>query len=176
MSNLQISQSEIPFLKLLSEKFPTIATASAEIINLQAILNLPKGTEHFLSDIHGEYDSFQHVVKNASGVIKEKIKNLFEITLTTHERDELTFLIYYPEEILQNKFGKNSSNMFRYHSRPMKIQTGGKFSGKSIKQQPGFSDSETLNALRTTSGITLGVKICVLYLVMGSNKLTKSKT
>lgn len=103
MPNLQISQSEIPFLKLLSEKFPTIATASAEIINLQAILNLPKGTEHFLSDIHGEYDSFQHVIKNASGVIKAKIKNLFEISLTTKERDELTFLIYYPEEILQTK-------------------------------------------------------------------------
>lgn len=103
MPNLQISQSELPFLKLLSEKFPTIATASTEIINLQAILNLPKGTEHFLSDIHGEYDSFQHVVRNASGVIKAKIKNLFEITLTTEERDELTFLIYYPEESLLRK-------------------------------------------------------------------------
>jgi len=103
MSNLQISQSELPFLRLLSEKFPTVATASAEIINLQAILNLPKGTEHFLSDIHGEYDSFQHVIRNASGVIKAKIKHLFELTLTTHERDELTFLIYYPEETLQLK-------------------------------------------------------------------------
>ncbi len=103
MPNTQISQSDLPFLKLLSEKFPTIARASAEIINLQAILNLPKGTEHFLSDIHGEYDSFQHVIKNASGVIKGKIKNLFEITLTSQEREELTFLIYYPEEILHLK-------------------------------------------------------------------------
>ncbi len=107
MPNLQISQFELPFLRLLSEKFPTTAAASAEIINLQAILNLPKGTEHFLSDIHGEYDSFQHVIRNASGVIKAKIKNLFEITLTTQERDELTFLIYYPEEILQKKREEN---------------------------------------------------------------------
>ncbi len=103
MSTFQISQTELPFLRLLSEKFPTTATASAEIINLQAILNLPKGTEHFLSDIHGEYDSFQHVIRNASGVIKAKIKNLFEIALTTKEKGELTFLIYYPEEILQRK-------------------------------------------------------------------------
>ncbi len=109
MSNLQISQSDLPFLRLLSEKFPTIAAASAEIINLQAILNLPKGTEHFLSDIHGEYDSFQHVIKNASGVIKGKIKSLFEITLTSQEREELTFLIYYPEEILQIKRNENKN-------------------------------------------------------------------
>ena len=103
MPNLQISKSEMPFLKLLSEKFPTIAAASTEIINLQAILNLPKGTEHFLSDIHGEYDSFQHVIRNASGVIKAKIKALFEMSLTNYERSELTFLIYYPEEILLKK-------------------------------------------------------------------------
>lgn len=84
MPNLQISKSEMPFLKLLSEKFPSIAAASTEIINLQAILNLPKGTEHFLSDIHGEYDSFQHVIRNASGVIKAKIKALFEMSLTNY--------------------------------------------------------------------------------------------
>ena len=107
MPNLHITQAELPFLQLLSEKFPTTERASAEIINLQAILNLPKGTEHFLSDIHGEYDSFQHVIKNASGVIKAKIKNIFDITLTTQERDELTFLIYYPEEILQKKRDEN---------------------------------------------------------------------
>lgn len=103
MPNLQISKSEMPFLRLLSEKFPSIAAASTEIVNLQAILNLPKGTEHFLSDIHGEYDSFQHVLRNASGVIKAKVKALFEMSLTNYERSELTFLIYYPEEILLKK-------------------------------------------------------------------------
>lgn len=109
MPNYQISESELPFLKLLSEKFPSIAAASTEIINLQAILNLPKGTEHFLSDIHGEYDSFQHVLRNASGVIKAKVKQLFEMTLTKSERSELTFLIYYPEEILQKKKEENQN-------------------------------------------------------------------
>lgn len=109
MPNYQISKSELPFLELLSEKFPSIAAASTEIINLQAILNLPKGTEHFLSDIHGEYDSFQHVLRNASGVIKAKVKHLFEMTLTKSERSELTFLIYYPEEILQKKKEENQN-------------------------------------------------------------------
>ena len=64
------------YLQLLSQSFPTIADASTEIINLQAILNLPKGTEHFLADIHGEYQAFQHVLKNASGNIKRKVSEL----------------------------------------------------------------------------------------------------
>ena len=81
--------------------FPTIADASTEIINLEAILNLPKGTEHFLTDIHGEYEAFQHVLKNASGAVKRKVNEIFGNTLREAEKKELCTLIYYPEEKLQ---------------------------------------------------------------------------
>lgn len=90
------------FLKLLSDKYPTIQSASTEIINLRAILNLPKGTEHFVSDIHGEYEEFLHILKNASGVIKTKIDETFGKTLPSKERNGLATLIYYPEEKLKS--------------------------------------------------------------------------
>jgi fructose-1,6-bisphosphatase-3 len=89
------------YLQLLSYSFPTIAAASTEIINLEAILNLPKGTEHFLTDIHGEYEAFQHVLKNASGAVKRKVNEIFGNTLRETEKKELCTLIYYPEEKLQ---------------------------------------------------------------------------
>ncbi len=94
------SQEDIKYLKLLSEKFPTIQDVCTEIINLQAILNLPKGTEHFLSDLHGEYESFLHILKNASGVIKTKIDETFDTCMTSSEKQKLATLIYYPEEKL----------------------------------------------------------------------------
>ena len=84
-----------------SQSFPTVAEASTEIINLQAILNLPKGTEHFLADIHGEYEAFIHVLKNASGNIKRKVNELFGNTLRETEKRELCTLIYYPEQKLE---------------------------------------------------------------------------
>ncbi len=71
-NNLHIIKDNLRYLKLLSKQYPSISSASSEIINLQAILNLPKGTEHFISDVHGEYESFTHMLKNASGVIKKK--------------------------------------------------------------------------------------------------------
>ena len=89
------------YLQLLSQSFPTVAEASTEIINLQAILNLPKGTEHFLADIHGEYEAFIHVLKNASGNIKRKVNELFGNTLRETEKRELCTLIYYPEQKLE---------------------------------------------------------------------------
>ena len=89
------------YLELLSHSFPTIAEASTEIINLQAILNLPKGTEHFLADIHGEHEAFQHILKNASGNIKRKVNELFGNTLRESEKKDLCTLIYYPEEKLE---------------------------------------------------------------------------
>ena len=92
---------DMRYLQLLSQSFPTVAEASTEIINLQAILNLPKGTEHFLADIHGEYEAFQHVLKNASGNIKRKVNELFGTTLREQEKRELCTLIYYPEEKLE---------------------------------------------------------------------------
>ena len=93
--------SDLRYLQLLSRSFPTIADASTEIINLEAILNLPKGTEHFLTDIHGEYEAFQHVLKNASGAVKRKVNEIFGHTLRESEKKELCTLIYYPEEKLR---------------------------------------------------------------------------
>lgn len=91
---------DMRFLKLLARNFPNIATASTEIINLEAILNLPKGTEHFLADLHGEYEAFQHVLHNASGTIKRKVRENFSETLSLKEIKELCTLIYYPEQKL----------------------------------------------------------------------------
>ena len=93
--------NDLRYLQLLSRSFPTIADASTEIINLEAILNLPKGTEHFLTDIHGEYEAFQHVLKNASGAVKRKVNEIFGHTLRESEKKEICTLIYYPEEKLQ---------------------------------------------------------------------------
>lgn len=89
--------SEYEYLNLLSKSYPSISAAATEIINLQAILNLPKGTEHFMSDLHGEYEAFLHILKNASGVIKSKIHDIFSTTLSKAERNTLATLIYYPE-------------------------------------------------------------------------------
>ncbi len=94
-------RKDMRYLQLLSRSFPTIADASTEIINLQSILNLPKGTEHFLADIHGEYEAFQHVLKNASGNIKRKVNEQFGNTLRESEIRELCSLIYYPEQKLE---------------------------------------------------------------------------
>ncbi len=89
------------YLQLLSQSFPNIAEASTEIINLEAIMNLPKGTEHFLADIHGESEAFQHVLKNASGNIKRKVNELFGNDIRESEKKELCTLIYYPEQKLE---------------------------------------------------------------------------
>lgn len=94
-------EKNISYLQLLAHVFPTIAMASIEIINLEAILNLPKGTEHFLADIHGEYEAFQHVLKNASGNIKRKVKDIFDKNLRETEIRDLCTLIYYPEQKLE---------------------------------------------------------------------------
>ena len=96
-----IDENELRFLKLLREQYPTIASASTEIINLQSILNLPKGTEHFMTDIHGEYEQFLHVLNNGSGSIKRKIDEEFGNTLSEKDKKSLATLIYYPEEKLE---------------------------------------------------------------------------
>lgn len=89
------------YLHLLSNTFPTVADAAREIINLEAILNLPKGTEHFLADLHGEHEAFIHVLKNASGNIKRKVSEIFGTTIRETEKRELCTLIYYPEQKLE---------------------------------------------------------------------------
>lgn len=93
--------TDMQYLNLLSQSFPTIADASAEIINLEAILHLPKGTEHYLADIHGESEAFRHVLKNASGNIKRKVNELFSDELSDDAIKELCTLIYYPEHKIQ---------------------------------------------------------------------------
>ena len=94
-------ENDLRYLNLLSQSFPTVAEASTEIINLQAILNLPKGTEHFLADLHGEFSAFQHVMKNASGNIKRKVNEIFGNEIRDAVKRELCTLIYYPEQKLE---------------------------------------------------------------------------
>ena len=110
MSNL-----ETRYLERLSELYPTIAAASTEVINLEAILNLPKGTEHFMSDLHGEYEAFCHILNNCSGVIREKVDLLFEETLSDIDREEICTLIYYPVEKLEmmKKESRNNEEWYR---------------------------------------------------------------
>ena len=100
-NNIKISALDLKYLQLLAQSFPNIPEASTEIINLQAILNLPKGTEHFLADVHGEYEAFQHILKNASGNIQRKVYELFGNTMREADLKELCTLIYYPDQKLE---------------------------------------------------------------------------
>lgn len=113
---MNITDDRIKFLRLLSEKYRSRQQVCTEIINLQAILNLPKGTEHFMSDLHGEYEAFSHILNNSAGVIREKVDMLFEETLTPRERSSLCTLIYYPEEKLEkiNEEGRNTEEWYRF--------------------------------------------------------------
>ena len=99
-SKTTFKPEELRYLRQLAKQYPTVQAASKEIINLQAIMNLPKGTEHFVSDIHGEHEAFLHMLNSCSGVVKEKLDELFGNSLTRTDRDELATLIYYPEEKL----------------------------------------------------------------------------
>ena len=95
------STMDMRLLEILSQTFPNADSASTEIINLEAILNLPKGTEHFVADIHGEHEAFLHILRNASGNIKRKVTELFGHVLTSAQISELCTLIYYPERRLE---------------------------------------------------------------------------
>lgn len=111
----KICRDNIKYLNLLSKQYPTISQASTEIIKLESILNLPKGTEHFLSDIHGESEPFVHVLKNGSGVVKRKIEELFGDSLMESEKKTLATLVYYPEQKLDIvlKEEKNINDWYR---------------------------------------------------------------
>ncbi len=95
------SPERLEYLKLLARQYPNVQSACTEIINLRAIQNLPKGTEHFLSDVHGEFEAFQHILNSASGVVRVKIDELLGSTVPRSDRDQLATLIYYPEEKLE---------------------------------------------------------------------------
>ncbi len=97
---------DLRYLQMLSRQYPTVQAASSEIINLQTILNLPKGTEHFISDVHGEYEAFLHILNSASGVVREKVDALFATSVSRAERDQLSTLIYYPSEKLSELSGQ----------------------------------------------------------------------
>ncbi len=97
------------YLTMLAKSYPNARAAAAEIINLRAILNLPKGTEHYISDIHGEYEAFRHILNNGSGVIREKIDMLFGTTLSEEERADLATLIYYPQIKLKEMAGEGDT-------------------------------------------------------------------
>lgn len=93
----ELDEKTIKYLRLLSQEFPTILSVATEIINLRAIMNLPKGTEHYISDIHGEYEGFRHILRNASGSVRSKIDQTLGDFVSSAERKELASLIYYPE-------------------------------------------------------------------------------
>jgi len=101
---------DLAYLALLAKHFPTVQDASTEIINLKAIMSLPKGTEHFLSDLHGEYEAFTHLLNSGSGVIRRRIDELFRDTLREAEKKSLATLIYYPEEKLKQLFLKRAED------------------------------------------------------------------
>ena len=123
----------------MSERFPTVQSVCTEIINLEAILNLPKGTEHFLSDLHGEYESFLHILKNASGVIKTKIDDIFKNDMTQSERRRFATLIYYPKEKLE-LIKKETANLDEFYRitlfRLIKIckVVGSKYSRSKVRK------------------------------------------
>ena len=98
---LEEVKEDLRYLRLLARDFPTVSSVTTEIINLEAILHLPKPTEHFMADIHGEHEAFEHVLRNASGNIKRKVNELFGDELSDAQKKELCTLIYYPEEKLK---------------------------------------------------------------------------
>jgi fructose-1,6-bisphosphatase-3 len=107
---------DLKYLRLLAKSFPTVSDATTEIINLEAILNLPKGTEHFLTDIHAEHEAFIHVLKNASGVIRKKVEMIFGHSLRESEKRELCTLIYYPQEklrLIRDREGKDIDEWYK---------------------------------------------------------------
>ena len=115
MSKTSFSPAELRYLKLLAKQYPTLQDASNEAIRLEAILNLPKGTEHFMSDIHGEHEAFLHILNSSSGEVKEKLNEFFEGSLSEEQRSDLATLIYYPEAKLSlvTKAEENMDQWFR---------------------------------------------------------------
>lgn len=136
---MEENKSLMRHLKTLSKEYNNIEQVSQEIINLQAILNLPKGTELFLSDIHGEYGSFSHILNNGSGIIKSKIEGIFKNQMTEHERSLLATLIYYPEEKLAliKKSEQNLDEWYAitlYRLIEVAIETSSKYTRSKVRK------------------------------------------
>lgn len=111
---MEITKEKLRYLRILAKQYPSIQKASTEIINLKAILSLPKGTEHYLSDLHGEYEAFVHIINSASGVIKRRINELFKGTMRENEQNSLATLIYYPKDKMQQVL-KTEANMEEWY-------------------------------------------------------------
>jgi UDP-N-acetylglucosamine diphosphorylase/glucosamine-1-phosphate N-acetyltransferase len=140
---IRMLEEELRYLKLLSKQYPTIASACTEIINLQAILNLPKGTEHFLSDIHGEYESFNHVLRNGSGNIKRKITEVYGDIMSEKEIKSLATLIYYPNTYLEEGTIIGNSCTLGPNTRIINSTLGNKVTVESSKVVESFIDDGT---------------------------------
>lgn len=135
MTETTITNDRLKYLKSLSKQFPTVRAASEEIINLEAIVNLPKGTEHFLSDVHGEHEAFLHILKNGSGVIRRKINDALNGTATQEERNELATLIYYPEESL--RYANHSEEWYKTTLKRLVVvarETSSKYTRSKVRK------------------------------------------
>lgn len=138
-NSLEEVSKDLRYLRLLSNNFPTISDACTEIINLEAILSLPKGTEHFLTDLHGEYEAFQHVLKNASGVVRRKVEDIFGNSLREADKTALCTLIYYPEEKLEliKKTEKDIEDWYRitlHHIIEVARMVSSKYSRSKVRK------------------------------------------
>ena len=171
-----MNQEQRKYLSLLAEKFPTRQAVCTEIINLAAIMNLPKGTEHFMSDIHGEYDAFLHIMNNCSGVIREKIEMIFADVLNDTEKRALRTLIYYPKEALQRLHdeGKISPKWYRETLRRM-IEIARVLSSKytrskvrkAMPKEFGYIIDELLHALPDEDGNQFAYHERILDTIVG---------
>ncbi|WP_314873278.1 fructose-1,6-bisphosphatase [Stomatobaculum longum] len=171
-----MNQEQRKYLSLLAEKFPTRQAVCTEIINLAAIMNLPKGTEHFMSDIHGEYDAFLHIMNNCSGVIREKIEMIFADVLNDTEKRALRTLIYYPKEALQrlHSEGRISPKWYRETLRRM-IEIARVLSSKytrskvrkAMPKEFGYIIDELLHALPDEDGNQLAYHERILDTIVG---------
>ena len=171
-----MNQEQRKYLSLLAEKFPTRQAVCTEIINLAAIMNLQKGTEHFMSDIHGEYDAFLHIMNNCSGVIREKIEMIFADVLNDTEKRALRTLIYYPKEALQRLHdeGRISPKWYRETLRHM-IEIARVLSSKytrskvrkAMPKEFGYIIDELLHALPDEDGNQLAYHERILDTIVG---------
>ena len=121
-------EEELKYLRLLSEQFPNISAVTTEIINLEAIMELPKATEHFISDLHGEFEAVSHVLRNGSGNVKEKINEVFSERLNTEQINQLATIIYYPERkvasIIETLSSKEEREEFYHYTILALVELG----------------------------------------------------
>ena len=152
----EIIMDNIKFLTLLSKEYPNIESASAAIINMNALLNLPKGTEYFFSDLHGEHDAFNHLLKSASGMIRNKIDEMFAMTVAENERNELALLIYYPREQVErlketNQYNNEWFKITTYRLLQLANELAEKFTRNSMRRRLpaafAYSIEELLHAI-----------------------------